>query len=348
MTREDLCDSLEPFRADWVRLARVNGNIFATWEWNELWWRHFGRGRRLRVSVSRDDAGEIATIVPLYLWSERPLRVLRFVGHGHGDMLGPIGDARDRAASVASLRRTLGRERYDVFVGDWVGADNGSAEALGAKVLRETGYPILRFEADSWQEFLASRHRAFRKRTGNAQRRLFREHDASMRMTDRTTLAADLDILYRLHHARFGGHEGCYFCGANEPFQREFAALALANDWLRLWILEVDGRPVAAEYGFRFGDSHFAYQCGRDPAMAKASVGYVLEVMTMQEALAEGVREYRFLQGAEPYKYRFATEDPELETIVVAATARGRVAVAGAVAARRVGPLAAILKRVVR
>ena len=39
------------------------------------------------------------------------------------------------------------------------------------------------------------------------------------------------------------------------PFHYEFATQALHHGWLRVWFLEIDGRPVAALHGFRFADA---------------------------------------------------------------------------------------------
>ena len=39
---------------------------------------------------------------------------------------------------------------------------------------------------------------------------------------------------------------------------------------------------------------------------------------TVRVAIADGVEEYRLLRGDEPYKARFATDDPGLETIAAA------------------------------
>jgi CelD/BcsL family acetyltransferase involved in cellulose biosynthesis len=50
-------------------------------------------------------------------------------------------------------------------------------------------------------------------------------------------------------------------------------------------------------------------------------VGLVLLAHSIRAALEDGLDEYRFLRGAEPYKYRFADEDPGLETIVAAPNA---------------------------
>ena len=124
-------------------------------------------------------------------------------------------------------------------------------------------------------------------------------------------------------------------------FHREFAAVALAAGWLRLWLLDVDGTTVAAWYGLRFGNAESYYQSGRDPRWDAYAVGFVLLAHTIREAVGDGVREYRFLEGDESYKYRFASEDRGLDTVGVGLTPQGAGAVRLAVAARRSGLAAA-------
>jgi CelD/BcsL family acetyltransferase involved in cellulose biosynthesis len=338
-------DSLDSLQGDWTRLAAASGNLFASWEWNELWWRHYGRGRTLRLAVSRRADEEIDAIVPLFVWSRRPLRILRLIGHGHGDLLGPVCRHDDAETAAEVLRLALAGEPYDVFVGDWVAADRDWAGILGGRVVRRTGYPILRFAEPSWGEFLTSQSTRFRKSVRYARNRLERNHEVSYRYADAATLERDLDTAFRLHRARFGEHAGCLFCGDHEAFQREFAALALERGWLRLLLLEADGTPVCCEYGFFFQDAYFAYQGGRDPAWDRESVGFLLEVESIRRTLEEGAAEYRFLGGEEEYKYRYPTEDPRLETVAVPATVRGRAAAAALDAAWRLPGGRAALRR---
>ena len=341
----ELVDSLDPLREQWERLAAVDGNVFATWEWNELWWRHFGRGRPLRVAVSqRED--EIEAIIPFYLWSRRPLKALRLVGHGHGDRLGPICDYDDAEAAKRALRLALAAEPHDVFIGDLVSGERDWARDLGGRVIRRTGYPILRFAGRSWLEFLAAQSPKFRKNARNLRNRLERNHAVTFRNADSATLERDLDAAFRLHRARFGEHEGCHFCGDHEAFQSEFAALALERGWLRLLLLELDGVPVSFEYGFLFQNVYFAYQSGRDPAWDRKSIGFVLEIECIRRAHEEGAAEYRFLGGEELYKYRFTSEDPRLETVVVPATWRGRAATAALAGGWRLPGGKAVMRRI--
>ena len=341
----DRVDQLEPLRDDWIRLAEQGSNVFATWEWNELWWKHYGRGRRLCVGVAKRDA-EIVAIVPLFLWSDRPLRVLRLLGHGHGDRLGPILDEGTDATAADALRGALAVAPHDLFVGDWLPGHRDWAGALRGRVLRTTGYPILPLAGRSWDELLGGTSGRFRKSVRQSRNRLERSHAVRFRSIDAESLAADLDAVFRLHLARFGQHQGCHFCREFEPFQRDFAALAFERGWLRLLLLELDGVAVAAEFGFLFHGVYFAYQSGRDPAWDRESVGFVLEVETIRRMLDEGAVEFRFLGGEEPYKYRFPTEDPRLETVLVAATTRGRLASATLAAAWRLPVGEALMRRV--
>jgi hypothetical protein len=134
-----------------------------------------------------------------------------------------------------------------------------------------------------------------------------------------------MDTLFELHAARWG-HSA--YADAHAGFHREFAALARDRGWLRLWFLEADGRTVAAWHGFRFAGVESYYQAGRDAAWEGPAVGSVLLAHSIRSALADGMREYRFLRGNEPFKYRFASHDPGLETIGIARGPVGDAALA--------------------
>jgi CelD/BcsL family acetyltransferase involved in cellulose biosynthesis len=95
---------------------------------------------------------------------------------------------------------------------------------------------------------------------------------------------------------------------------------------------------VAAWYGWRFADSEWYYQAGRDPRYDDLSLGFVLLAHTVREACVDRVDAYRFLDGAEPYKRRFATEDRRAESVVLGRGASGRLGALGAAVAVRLRP----------
>jgi CelD/BcsL family acetyltransferase involved in cellulose biosynthesis len=320
---------LDAAREHWDGLAGRAEHVFATWEWHDAWWRHFGAGRPLLVTLCRDAEGRPFAILPLYLASRRPLRVLRFIGHGPSDQLGPVCSPADRALGARGLRVALDQlpVRWDVFLADQL-PGSGWSTPLRGSVLTRDGSPVLPFHGRSWDEILAGSSRNFREQVRRRERKLAREHALGFRLvSEESELDDGVGTLFDLHAARWGGEGAEAFLGGGlRAFHRDFARVALRRRWLRLWIMDVDGRPAAAWYGFRFGGAESYYQAGRDPAWDRYSVGFVLLSHSIREAIASGAREYRFLRGAESYKGRFASEDQGLETVGVANGLPGRAA----------------------
>lgn len=329
--------SLEPLgdlgsaRLAWTELAEQAGNLFVTWEWASTWWRHFGCDRPLRLLGCRRPDGSLAAILPLYEAASRPLRVARFIGHGPADQLGPVAPAGERRAAASALWRAgeVSSPRWDLILAERLPGDEDWSPTARSRVVRRESSPVVRIDGLDWEEYLGARSANFRQQVRRRERKLVREHAVGYRLSDDPTrLSADLDTLFALHEARWGPGSGA-FPATRRAFHRDFAALALERGWLRLWLAEVDGRAIAAWYGFRFGEAEWYYQASRDPAWEHSSVGFVLLAHTIREAFRDGMREYRLLLGDEPYKERFATGDPGLETIALAGTRRGGVALRG-------------------
>lgn len=327
---------LDSLAEEWPALAARTGNVFATYEWASSWWRHHGQGHSPLVTACRSADGRLVAILPLYRWSAGPLQILRFIGHGAADQLGPIHAAEDRDQAAALAREVLAKLEWDMFVGEQLPARDLWSGTLGAGVIRREGSPVLRAPAGGWPEYLARRSPNFRQQLGRRERNLARRHHVAFRLVrDPGQLPAAMDQLFRLHQLRWDGAGSAFLHRA--AFHRDFAATALERGWIRLWLLELDGRPAAAWYGFRFGNVESYYQSGRDPAFDRLSAGFVLLAHTIRAAFDDGAAEYRFGRGQDPYKYRFTDEDPGLETI---ASTRGPAAGAALFAARRVYPLA--------
>jgi CelD/BcsL family acetyltransferase involved in cellulose biosynthesis len=327
----EVVGALDDLAGEWRDLAERSGNVFSTWEWASTWWHHFGDGRRLLLMACRRDRGGAFAILPLYISSGRPVRTIRFVGNGPADQLGPVCAPQDRHEAAGLLKRALDQRcpAWDIFIGEQLNAEENWSALLGGTTLRRDSSPVLRVEGRTWEEFLASRTSNFRGQVRRRERKLARDHDLRFRLTDSDRLEEDLETLFQLHVLQYEA-----FAGGRKDFHREFAAIAHARGWLRLWIMEVNDRPVAAWYGFRFANAECFYQSGRDPAWDEYSVGFVLLAHTIREAFNDGVTEYRLLRGGEAYKDRFSNEDHGLETVGLSRTPAGKASILAAVAAR--------------
>jgi CelD/BcsL family acetyltransferase involved in cellulose biosynthesis len=330
----DPLPDLDVAREEWDELAEQTGNVFSTWEWHSLWWRHFGSSRTLLATACRSSTGQLVAILPLYLWRGRPLRIVRLVGHHVGDQLGPIYRPGDLRAVSDALRAALSRFEADIFLGEHMPAEEEWASLRGAKALKHDASPTLHVDGASWDEFLASCSSNARSQIRARERRLARRHDIRFRLTaSPLELQNDLNTLFALHKLRWGRQATTF--ATYESFHRDFAASALDRGWLRLWFLEIDGQPRACWYGFRYAGIQSFYQAGRDPAWDRSSVGSVVLMHSIRDAFADGMSEYRFLRGDEPYKYRFATSDRGVETIAIARGLASRAALAAAGVAQR-------------
>ena len=113
--------ALEAAGDEWDLLAEQSGNIFATKEWISIWWRHFGTHEPYLARVHAGD-GRLVAIMPLYCWSRRPLRIVRFLGHGPGDELGPVCAPADRLQAGHALREVASTLpwRWDVLLAEYL------------------------------------------------------------------------------------------------------------------------------------------------------------------------------------------------------------------------------------
>lgn len=311
--------SLDGSRAAWTDLAARQDNVFSTWEWGQAWWSAYGAGRQALVHEVRDATGRAVGILPLYLAKKRPTHVLRFIGHGPADELGPVCAPADRARvtdAMQMLVRELGGPR-GLLLAEGLRGDQGWEASLHGTVVRRQSFPLIELEGLTWETWLAARSANFRQQVRRRERRLDKANGLRFRLVrDEDERAAALRTLVGLHDARWAG-TSTTFDRANLPMQEHFTRLAAEQGWLRLWIAELDGRPAAAWLGYRFGRTDAYYQMGRDPSRDDTSVGSVLLMHTLRDAMEADSTAYKMLRGAERYKGRLQSADPGVLTYVV-------------------------------
>jgi CelD/BcsL family acetyltransferase involved in cellulose biosynthesis len=303
----------------WTALAARSDNIFCTWEWADCWWRHFGDGRELQLLAIEGPGGRPAALLPLHRERRRGVTFTRFIGHGVADQLGAVCAPSHLGIAQEELRRAGG----DLLLAERLGSEHDWG-GLKGHVLRSEASPVIAIgPGETWDDYLGERSANFRQQVRRRARRLATLGIRFRLAHEPGRLTADIDALIDLHAARWGAQSRAF----GEPrasFHREFAAIALQRGWLRLWLAEAEGSPVAAWYGLRYEGVEYFYQSGRDPAWDSAGLGAGLLEHSIREAFVDGMREYRLLRGDERYKLRYATEARHVITIAVPLTQRGR------------------------
>jgi CelD/BcsL family acetyltransferase involved in cellulose biosynthesis len=101
-------------------------------------------------------------------------------------------------------------------------------------------------------------------------------------------------------------------------FLRQLSRLLSESGWLKISQLEIDGRPVAWNYGFRFGGSWFWYLPTFETEYAEVSPGSCLLRLLVEEAARDtSLRWLDLGLGDEAYKERYANQMRETRYVRV-------------------------------
>jgi CelD/BcsL family acetyltransferase involved in cellulose biosynthesis len=115
------------------------------------------------------------------------------------------------------------------------------------------------------------------------------------------------------------GQPGCYASPRFAAFHQELSRRLYAEGKLRLLWTELDGRPVAAEYGFVDDSTVYYYSTGVEPGATADHPGWLAMIGSLRRAIDEGCRRFDFLRGDEAYKCSWGAKPcPTVETRIVA------------------------------
>jgi CelD/BcsL family acetyltransferase involved in cellulose biosynthesis len=317
---------MERLRPKWSQLLQSNPalGLFSTPEWLVPWWRAYGREKELLSIVVNDaDAGVVA-ILPMYMERAKTfgltIRKLRLIGDGSNDSddLDFIIHPGYEDAVVQAFLAWVRTRRLDVCELNCVSPrsisvkliQEGVAEASWTHTTGERPMVIVQLPS-TWEQYLKRLSSKERGKVGNRYRHLQNRSKVRFyRCEEIEQLPCSLETLFRLHQKRWEarGEKGSFSLAERRQFYYEMAASLLRRGGLELWFMELNGEPVAAQIGLRYGDRVHSLQEGFDPAYASDSVGYVLRSHVLRYCIESGVRQYDFLAGDQDSKQRWGAE----------------------------------------
>lgn len=329
-------DAMEALADEWGALWErcPSASPFQTPEWLLAWWRHFGGSGELHT-LSLRRGGALVGLAPLYVPRDDRARGqcrLAFVGLGVSDYLDvllqpdAVADGRAAILSYAATfveRRGTRVELEELRAGSPLLAGAMPPSVTGVSCERQSTCPVLRLPT-SWDAYLAGLSQGRRRKLRVAERRLAEAGEVRVARADASTVGAFLDALCVLHEARWRDRRqpGVLADPAIRAFHHDATRGLVHRGVLRLLCLSVGGAPAAVLYAFARGDRWYNYLDGFDPARADMSPGTVLVAHAMQQAIADGQRDFDFLRGRESYKYAWgATDEPTYRLCISPAVA---------------------------
>jgi CelD/BcsL family acetyltransferase involved in cellulose biosynthesis len=282
--------------------------------WLLPWWREVGGGE-LRTLVART-GDRLVGVLPMYRQHEAQGGKLLPLGIAISDYLdGLFEEGCGLEVAEAMLRRLA--ERHDWRRCELHPLRQGSP-LLEARTPPGCTDDLLEFEpclaveipagARELREVLPSKIRDnlryFRRRAEQAGR-------LSFEIATAATVSEFVDALFRLHEARWHGLEqaGVLADPAIRRFHRAAAPLLQSAGLLRLHVLRLDERIVAAMYALHARGRAYCYLCGFDRNFGTLSPGTLILGHSIWQAMCEGVREVDFLRGRERFKYHWGVRE---------------------------------------
>jgi CelD/BcsL family acetyltransferase involved in cellulose biosynthesis len=330
----DKIEGLEHFEAirdEWNELLADSDSdcLFLTWEWLFTWWKHLAEERRLFILTARRD-GRLIGIAPL-AWRPRrwrrmlPFPALEFIGAGSAgsDYLDFIIRRGEEGQTLIALAAYFADNKLIIELSR-VNGSHSQASQYALETLRQ-GWAVAQLVTDvcyfidlsahTWESYLASLGASHRYNVRRRMRNLEKEWYVDFELVKNEEMrAVGLKVLVELHRRRWHerGGPGAFNTPALIGFHAELSRLALEQGWLRLFVLRLNGKPVAALYGFNYHGTFNFYQSGFDPKYSRNSVGLVTMALAIKYAIEDKVLIYDFLRGDEPYKFLWAQEKREL------------------------------------
>jgi CelD/BcsL family acetyltransferase involved in cellulose biosynthesis len=322
---------LKPYADAWDELA--HGVPFRTWTWMSCWWRHYATARpsALYVLGVFDRADRLVGVAPWYMsrsstWG----RVIQWLGSGevcsdYLDVLCRPADVDVVAESLAQWladRRCAGARGPDAWdLARWTAVDAqspvapriaGHLERLGCLVNLRDGPRCWRLELPTqWEAYHALLSKSHRKQVRRLERNVLDTGRVRLHSTESMAQwSAAMSVLVDLHGRRRNelGQRGCFVAPRFAAFHHEVSAALLRRGQCELHWLELDGRPVAAEYHLLGNGVAYAYQAGVLPEALDCEPGKLITIALLRRAVERGYREFDFLRGDEPYKAHFRAQ----------------------------------------
>ncbi|MCU1339592.1 MAG: hypothetical protein JWO19_5173 [Bryobacterales bacterium] len=275
--------------------------------WLLPWWEKFGSGELISFGVRHED--RLVAMAPLFLHVWLGRRQVTFLGNGVSDRLEFLAEPCWRDAAIRMVLQCLAgeRNRWDVcdlqdlppsFSLPCPPPDGVQHLVSSSSVCSHSVLPPTREEFER-----ALPHRFSRNlRRCREELNLAGEVEFQNVQSD-AEFGIALDALFALRSARWETRApDVSLSGKIEAFHRDAAGRLWKAGKVRLFLLLVDKRPVAALYGFLDKQRFSYYFSGFDPCWSRFSPGSLLLKYAIAQSIEEGARRFDFLRGDEPYK----------------------------------------------
>jgi len=306
-------DELQSYRLAWNELhaKTPRASFFHTFDWFEIYWKHFGADQKMRVLIVRA-AGTPIGIVPLCVRREHyhvgNVRVLNYPLSDWATWYGPIG-GNSSATMFMAMRHLRETPRdWDMIDLRWTDAEQTDRGTTG-RALRAAGLQpnksayqqcsLIRMDSGDWKSYFSNLPKKWRDEIRRQKRGAERLGEVVVER-HRPLSAANgdgdprWDLFEDCMEISRRSWQGSSTTGTTlshegvSDFLRDCHAAAAKLGMLDVAVLKIDGKPAAFQYNYHFEGNLYGLRMGFDPQFSRLGVGKVLMANVIEDSFARG------------------------------------------------------------
>lgn len=339
VSRIETTEGLSRLEKEWSRLVEQcqNKNIFLTFEWVSLWWKHLRGDKELYVLVARQDK-DIVGIAPLMVSKiKRPgihKKKLEFIGmplSDYSDLILADMDAHKKQEIVQAFLEFLKKNRKDWSLISLNRIPEGSQTL---DLIRKAKKPCLfygRAACDVSPRLIREAPGAANpnqaevgesaKSLGRSVNRFLRDGKGRIESCSKSKAdcSALLEQLFRQHIMRWeGSHTPSMF--NDENYRRFFIELMkklIPAGLADIIYIHFQKKPAAFLLVFKYNDVFSDYMTTSDLSLSKHSPGRVLLKLSLESEASKRFKVYDFMRGGHKYKLKYANRIVRLYNVMM-------------------------------
>jgi len=306
-------ESFDSIYADWKRLQSNSptGSFFSSPEWSKIWWQQFGSGTKLHLGAARQ-GGKTIGIAPLLINGDTAYFI------GSSDVCDYLDFVVEPGKEESFFRQLLDNLKADGILHLDLAPLRPDSTVITSlvKVAPRQAWQVSCSKEDvsveldlpaTWEDYLQSLSGKQRHELKRKLRRLDEEGELNYRhSTDANR--HDIDIFLRLFRDS-RQDKAAFLTPQMESFFRAAANAMAEQELLRLNILEVDKKTVAATMCFDYKDTVYLYNSGYEPDYGWLSVGVISKALCIKDSIERNKKHFDFLKGGEAYKYHLGGQE---------------------------------------
>jgi CelD/BcsL family acetyltransferase involved in cellulose biosynthesis len=326
---------LERWRADWDGLALQSRLPYSSPAWMLSWWGHVAPpDAGLRVAIVREGSHLIA-IAPFYFRKRNGLVDYRLLGTGTSQQREPLLAVPDDASAIKVLVSSIASAQPPpdllTFEGipanslvpahlqeEWPGRKRPFLERKTFRGRAHREVPAIALEGQTYDRWLASRNRHFRKEMQRIRRRLS-DHGAVFRLaTSGEEVKRGLRSFADLHYARWRSRGGSAVLNTRvEAMLEEVARQLVTQLRFRLWSIQIEGQIICAEIFVCAGGTVCSWLGGFDEEWSAKQPSIQTLIAALEHSWEFGDDRFELGPGGQDYKYRLADQADILDTTIL-------------------------------